>query len=197
MKINSTVKILLLALGFFCCHEKLIGQQLTDIRDYTLLSGPEGTGTTLIGSSITLNGGAVGSYKLVQTTGNVAFNGTNIYSANKIILSNSNVVNGRIASAGNFPNLPLTTGTILSVGSSTSISGDIDVYGNVVIGGGTVSGRVTLPSPSAFNNFTNYTYSGPTPGGGLCLWNTIAACTSRDACSNFTSVTVIQSSNCN
>ena len=85
MKIKSTVRILFLAFGFFCCQERLIGQQLTDIRDYTLLSGPEGTGTTLIGSSITLNGGAVGSYKLVQTTGNVAFNGTNIYSADKII----------------------------------------------------------------------------------------------------------------
>ena len=144
----------------------LHAQQL-NISDFVLLSGPNGTGTTLIGSSINLNGGAVGSYKLVQTTGNVAFNGTNIFSADKAILTNSNIVNGRIAAAANFPNSPLSTGTILSVGSSTSISGNIDVYGNVVIGGGTVSGRVTLPSPSAANNFTNYTYSGPAPAGGI------------------------------
>src|SRR5688500_6950449 len=103
MKINSTAKTLFLALGIFCCQERSIGQQL-DIRDFTLLSGPNGTGTTLIGSSITLNGGAVGSYKLVQTTGNVAFNGANIYSADKIILTNSNIVNARIAAAANFPN---------------------------------------------------------------------------------------------
>ena len=94
MRINLTVRILVLAVVLFCGQERLLGQQLTDIRDYTLLSGPEGTGTTLIGSSITLNGGAVGSYKLVQTTGNVAFNGTNIYSADKIILTNSNIIRG-------------------------------------------------------------------------------------------------------
>jgi hypothetical protein len=127
--------------------------------DFVLLSGPNGTGTTLIGSSITVNGGVVGAYKLVQTTGNVTFNGAHIYCADKISLTNSNIVNGKIAAAANFPNSPISTGTILSVGSSTSISGNIDVYGNVVIGGGIVSGTVTIP--------VGKTYSGPTPGGGL------------------------------
>jgi hypothetical protein len=165
MKIKLIAKTLLPAFGFFFISERSFSQ-LTP-NDFTLLSGPNGTGTTLIGSSITINGGSVGAYKLVQTTGNVTFNNCNIYSADKIILTNSNVASGKIAAAANFPNSPLSTGTILSIGSSTSISGDIDIYGNVVIGGGTVSGRVTLPSPSAFNNFTNYTYSGPTPSGGV------------------------------
>jgi len=169
MKIKLIAKTLLPAFGFFFFSERSFSQ-LTP-NDFTLLSGPNGTGTTLIGSSITVNGGSVGAYKLVQTTGNVAFNNCNIYSADKIILTNSNVASGKIAAAANFPNSPLSTGTILSIGSSTSISGDIDVYGNVVIGGGTVSGRVTLPSPSAANNFTNYTYSGPAPAGGVVYGN--------------------------
>ena len=91
----------------------------------------------------------------MQTTGNVTFNGTNIHSGDKVILTNSNVVGGKITAA----NSSASTGTILSVGSSTNISGNIDVNGNVVIGGGTVSGRVTIP--------VGRTYTGPTPGGGL------------------------------
>src|SRR5688572_3879792 len=165
MNLKLIAKALLPAFGFLFISERSFSQ-LTP-NDFTLLSGPDGTGTTLIGSSITVNGGIIGAYKLVQTTGNVTINNSNIYSRDKIVLTNSNIVGGKIAAAANFPNSPLSTGTILSVGSSTSISGNIDVYGNVVIGGGTVSGTVTLPAPSAANNFTNYTYSGPTPGGGI------------------------------
>jgi hypothetical protein len=171
MNVKLIAKTLLPAFGFFFICEKSFSQP--SVTDYTLLSGPLGTGTTLIGSSITVTGGAVGAYKLVQTTGNVSFNGTNIYSADKITLTNSNIVNGKIAAAAKFPGPPLSlsTGTILSIGSSTSISGDIDVYGNVVIGGGTVAGRVTLPAPSAANNFANYTYGGPVPTGGVVYGN--------------------------
>ena len=164
--ITRTVFTSFLFTTLFELTPNLSNAQLTP-NDFVLLSGPNGTGTTLIGSSINVNGGAVGAYKLIQTTGNVSFNGANLISADKITLTNSNIVNGNISSAANYPNLPLTTGTILSIGSSTSITGNIDVYGNVVIGGGTVNGRVTLPSPSAFNNFTNYTYSGPGPSLGV------------------------------
>ena len=122
------------------------------ISDFTIYSGPNGTGTTLIGSSITINGGSVGAKKLVQTTGNATIN-SNIYSGDKIIITNSNVINGRIAAA----NSSGSTGTILSVGSSTYISGNIDVNGNIVIGGGTVSGTVTLP--------VGKSYTGPVPAG--------------------------------
>jgi len=131
----------------------LKAQQL-NINDFVLFSGPNGTGTTLIGSSITINGGSVGAKKLVQSTGNVAIN-SNIYSKDKIILSNSNIVKGNIAAGANYLNPPISTGTILSVGSSASITGNIDVYGNINIGGGSVTGKVTLP--------TGYTYIGPPP----------------------------------
>ncbi|MFC0775973.1 MBG domain-containing protein [Terrimonas alba] len=104
-----------------------------------------------IGSSITVNGGSVGSYSLVQTTGNATIN-SNIYSGGKVVLTNSNVVSGKIAAA-NSASLP---GTILSVGSSANITGNIDVNGNIVIGGGTVSGIVTHPPGT--------TYSGPSIG---------------------------------
>src|SRR6185436_2101358 len=80
-----------------------------------------------------------------------------IISGDKVILTNSNIVNGKISAAANYPNSPISTGTILSVGSSTSISGNIDVNGNIVIGGGTVLGTVTLP--------VGRSYSGPVPSG--------------------------------
>lgn len=151
MKINSVVKTLLLVLGFSFLHGKSIGQLTLD--SFVMFSGPNGTGTTLIGSSITINGGSVGARKLVQTTGNATIN-ANIYSGDKVVITNSNIINGRITAA----NSSASTGNILTVGSSTSISGNIDVNGNVVIGGGTVSGTVTVPVGS--------TYSGPAPAGG-------------------------------
>ena len=131
-----------------------LNAQVLSIGDFTLFSGPNGAGTTLIGSSITINGGSVGAYKLVQTTGNATIN-ANIYSGDKVIITNSNIVNGRITAA----NSSASPGAILSVGSSTSITGNIDVNGNVVIGGGNVSGIVTIPAGN--------TYSGPAPTGGI------------------------------
>ena len=134
-------------------------QQLR-IGDFAIFSGSGGPGTTTapfpgygvqIGSSITINGGAIGSYTLVQTTGNATIN-SNIYSGGKITLTNSNVVDGKIAAA----NSDSSPGTILSVGSSALLSGNIDVNGNIVIGGGTVSGIVTHP--------TGTTYTGPEIG---------------------------------
>jgi hypothetical protein len=151
MKINLAVKTLLLVLGLSFLHEKSFGQLTID--SFVVFSGPNGTGTSLIGSSITINGGSVGARKLVQTTGNATIN-ANIYSGDKVVITNSNIINGRITAA----NSSGSTGNILTVGSSTSISGNIDVNGNVVIGGGTVSGTVTVPVGS--------TYSGPAPAGG-------------------------------
>ena len=139
----------------------LVNSQQLKIRDFTLFSGATGSGTTLIGSSITVNNGSVGAYKLVQTTGNATIN-ANIYSGDKIIITNSNVVKGNIAAAAlpNYPALsPVSAGTIFSVGSSTSITGNINVNGNVNIGGGTVTGQVTIPVGS--------TYIGPAPSGGV------------------------------
>jgi len=128
------------------------------VRDFVLLSGSNSPGTTLIGSSITINGGSVGAYKMVQTTGNATIN-SNIYSADKITLTNSNVVKGDLSAAANYPGPPITSGTILSIGSSASITGKADVFGSVVWGGGTISGNLTIP-PSA-------TYTGPNLGSKL------------------------------
>ena len=128
------------------------GQQLK-ISDFTLFGGPNGTGTTLIGSSITINNGAVGGTKLVQTTGNATIN-AHIHSGDKVIITNSNVIKGKITAA----NSSGSAGNILSVGSSASITGNIDVNGNINIGGGSVTGIVTLPAGK--------TYVGPAPSGG-------------------------------
>src|SRR4030095_2130994 len=66
-------------------------------REFVLLSGVPGSqGTTLIGSSITINGGSVGAHKLIQTTGNATIN-SNIFSADKIIITNSNLIKGDIS----------------------------------------------------------------------------------------------------
>jgi len=147
MKIKLTIRILFLVLGFSLAHEKLTAQSA--LSPYVLFSGPNGTGTTLIGSSITINGGTVAGYKLVQTTGNANIY-SNIYSGDKIIITNSNVIRGNMAAA----NSSGSTGTVISIGSSVSILGNIDSKGNVVVAGGLVDGTVNV-SPG--------TYSGPIP----------------------------------
>src|SRR6187455_3218294 len=159
MKIKPTAKILFLIFSFSLVYERSQGQLLTP-GDFTLFTGPDGIGTTLIGSSITINGGRVGARKLVQTTGNVTFTNANIHSGDKVILTNSNIVGGKITAA----NSSVSTGTVISIGSSTNISGNIDANGNIVVGGGVVSGKVTIPPDSAGIHFT---YTGPAPGGTL------------------------------
>ena len=120
--------------------------QQTHIRDYVIYSA---TGSH-IGSSITIHGGSVGSQSLVQSTGTTIFN-SNIFSGNKIIIANSNTINGRTTAA----NSSASSGNILSIGSNTYISGNIDVKGDISISGGTVNGRVTHPAGTI--------YSGPVP----------------------------------
>lgn len=154
MKIKLTIRILLLVLGFSLAHEKLRGQP--NVNGFALLTGPSGSGVTLIGSSITINGvapngfkGAVGAHKLVQTTGNANIY-AHIYSGDKISITNSNVIQGNIAAG----NSSLSSGTVVSIGSGGSVVGNIDSRGNIVVGGGTVDGTVNvLPG----------TYTGPTP----------------------------------
>ncbi len=51
-----------------------------------------------IGSASNIQGGSVGSYSLIKSTGNVTIN-SNIYSGGTIQLSNSNVVTGNISAA--------------------------------------------------------------------------------------------------
>ena len=136
--------------------------QTLQMSDFVLFGGNGGTGTTTpaspgygvqLGSSTTVNGGSVGSLKLVKSTGNSSITG-NIYSVGTVVLNNSNTVTGKITAA----NSPVVSGTILSVGSSANLGGNIDVNGNIVVGGGTVSGIVKHPSST--------TYTGPAPAGG-------------------------------
>ena len=62
-----------------------------------------------IASSSNIQGGSVGSYTLVKSTGNVTIH-SNIYSGGTIQLSNRNVVTGKISAA----NSQSKTGAILS-----------------------------------------------------------------------------------
>ena len=129
--------------------------QQTTMKDYVLFGGSSTytTGYVQLGSSTNVQGGALGSYKLIKSTGNSTVN-ANIYSGGTVQLANSNVISGKITAA----NSPAVSGTIMSVGSSANLSGNIDVNGNIVVTSGTVSGRVTHP--------TGTTYTGPVPGGG-------------------------------
>src|SRR5574339_559962 len=154
MKIKLTIRFFFLVIGFSVAHEKLKAQE--GIYKYVFLSGVNSPGTTLIGSSITINGvsstgfkGTVGAYKLVQTTGNATIK-AHINSGDKVSITNSNVIEGNIA-AGNSSG---SSGTIVSIGSSVTLTGNIDSKGNIVVGGGSVNGTV---------NVFPGTYSGPTP----------------------------------
>ena len=142
----------------------LLNAQQTGISDFVLFGGtisvlpgqtaPASPGYSVqIGSSSNVQGGFIGSFKLVKSTGTAIVNG-NIHSGGIVELANSNTVTGKITAA----NSTASTGLVLSVGSKTNIVGNIDVKGNISIGGGTVSGRVTHPAGT--------TYSGPVPAGG-------------------------------
>jgi len=116
--------------------------------EFVLLAGRNTPATVNIGSSITINGGSVGAFKLVQTSSSATIN-SNIYSSDKIVIGNSNVVKGNLSAAANYPNSPITPGTILSVGSS-SVTGNSDVFGNVSFGG-TVTGTITIPPSASYS----------------------------------------------
>ncbi len=139
--------------------------QQSNISDFAVFGGnascPTGAGQTpcnspgcavQLGGSTVINGGAVGSYKLVTTTGSVNITG-NIYSGGTITLAGSNTVGGKIG-ALNLQNLALTS-NIFTAGTYSTLKGNIDVKGSIKISSGTVSGIVTYPSGA--------TYSGPNP----------------------------------
>ena len=158
MRIKLTIRILLLVLGFSLIHEKLLCQ----LKPYVIFSGPDGTGTTLIGSSITINGiastgvkGSVGGVKLVKTTGNATIK-AHIHSWDKVSITNTNVIQGDII-AGNSSAVPgLPPGTAISIGSSLMLTGNIHSRGDIVIGGGSVTGSVNVFPGTYFS-------SNPTP----------------------------------
>lgn len=109
----------------------------------------------VFGSSSQINGN-IGSYQLVQSTGNVVING-NIVSGGRIVLANSNQVTGSFFAA----NGGSTTTQSISVGSSLQLSGNIQANGNISIGGGSIQGSI--------RQSTGSTYTGPSPAGGRTL----------------------------
>lgn len=149
-------------LQFFSALNALQAQQQTNISEYVIFGGsanalagqtaPSSPGYAVqLGSTTNIQGGIIGSYKLIKTTGNALIN-TNIFSGGTVILANSNTVTGKVAAA----NTAGLSGTIFSAGSNATIGGNIDVNGNIVISNnGTVSGNVTHPAGT--------TYSGPAP----------------------------------
>src|SRR6187399_2417261 len=162
MKIKLTIRILFLVLlGISFANQKLNAQ----LKPYVIFSGPNGTGTTLIGSSITINGvsssgfkGAVGGVKMVQTTGNATIK-AHIHSWDKVNITNSNIIQGDVV-AGNSSAVPgVSPGTAISIGSSLMLTGNIHSRGDVTIGGGTITGSINI-SPGTY-------ISGPTPSGGF------------------------------
>jgi hypothetical protein len=147
---------------FLFSASSIQAQQVTNISDYVIFAGtstalpaqtaPSSPGYAVqLGSSTNIQGGYIGSYKLIKTTGNSVLN-TSLFSGGTVVLANSNSVTGKVTAA----NTTSASGTIFSAGSNATIGGNIDVKGNIVIGNnGTVSGKVTHPSGT--------TYSGPTP----------------------------------
>ena len=131
-----TVSSFLFCLYLLFFSVTVYGQTTTGIREFVLFGGQQ---SVQMSTSTSVSAGAVGSYKLVKSTGNSVFGG-NIHSGGRIELANSNTVNGNITAA-NSDALP---GTILQVGSNAVLNGKIDVNGNIVIGGGTVVGPRNL-----------------------------------------------------
>ncbi|MBK9637055.1 MAG: hypothetical protein IPO63_04285 [Bacteroidetes bacterium] len=139
--------------------------QVQNLNDYVLFAGngtvpgqscanPASPGYAVqLSSSTTINGGTVGSYVLVKTTGSSSITGT-IRSGNDVILSSSNTVGGSIAAA----NAGSQSGTSISIGSNFNLAGSINANGNISVNSGNIVGSVTHPSGTS--------YTGPMPGGG-------------------------------
>ena len=92
IKLRAAVTLLAISLQFSAITS------FAQLKNFVIFGG---TGVQ-IGSSNTINGGSVGSYTLVQSTGNAAIN-SNIHSGGKIILANSNIagISGGTISAAN------------------------------------------------------------------------------------------------
>ncbi len=156
--LKMKISIFVLILSIFACNT-LLAQQ-TKISDYVIFGGTNGqAGKTApaapgygvtIGSPSTIQGGSIGSYQFIRSTGSVTFgtaaNQTNIYSGGTIALAGSNIVRGNIAASNSLGR----SGTILSVGANANLGGNLDVNGNIIITNGVVSGVVTNPIGSTY-----------------------------------------------
>ncbi len=154
----------IIAIFLLLFSNSVSGQKLK-INDFVIFAGQKSTSlsnvtnpvnpgfSVNIGSSANITGGHIGSYNLINSTGNSVLN-CDINSGGLINLANSTTVNGNITSQ-NQDNL---TGNVLSMGSNAYVKNNIAVSGNISIVKGTVLGSVTHPQGT--------TYSGPVPVGG-------------------------------
>jgi hypothetical protein len=123
----------------------LKAQQLK-ISDFSIF----GNDQVRVAVQSSVQGGAIGSNKLVKTIGQASFTG-NIHSGGTIDFGINNTINGKVTAANSLN----ASGNILNAGFSASFTGNMDVRGNVSITSGTVAGKVTIP--------TGKIYSGPAP----------------------------------
>ncbi|MBD0297649.1 MAG: S8 family serine peptidase, partial [Flavisolibacter sp.] len=147
--------VLVVLFSAFLFSNSSFAQPSSNIKDYVLFGGKSSCTncSVQIGTSSIINGGSIGSYNLVKTTGNATLN-THISSGGRVEFSNNNTVTGNIAAA----NFGSASGIILQAVSGFSITGNADVKGNISISSGTVNGKVTHPAGT--------TYTGPRPSGG-------------------------------
>ena len=119
---TRVIILLIVSLG----SRQLAAQNLkvTDFVIYTNDAPSVATAPTsvTINSSTTINGGFVGSSRLITSTGNSNIK-SSIFSDGTILLANGNTVTGKIAAR----NAQGVTGNIVSVGSNASLQGNIDV----------------------------------------------------------------------
>ena len=108
---------LLLTISFYPSNS------FAQIKDYVVF----GSTGVQVGTSTSIVSGKVGSNVLVQSTGTASFGG-DIVSKGKVILANSNNVNGNISAAN--ATVPPSSGIIFQAGSNVSITGSVNVNGN-------------------------------------------------------------------
>ncbi len=141
-------------------------QQL-NIRDFVLFGGNGSCANPVnsnlpgcgvqIGSSGTITGGKIGSYKLIRSTGSSVIT-ADLHSAGKIQLSNSNTINGNIYAGDQTASNDL----ILQTGSNLIVN-NVFVNGSSMVSGGTINGFLIHP--------TGTSYTGPVPVGSEIIGN--------------------------
>lgn len=155
--VSSYLAVVLLTISIL--WPKNLQAQSLPISDFVLFAGnsagfPGGPGYGVhLGSSNTIQGGTVGSYVIVKSTGSTTLNAS-VRSAGAIEFASSHTMTGNIY-AGN----SALISPAFQTGGSYNLTGNIFVNGNVLVGGGSVNGQITIP---VGNN-----YSGPAPTGGI------------------------------
>ena len=116
------------------------------LKDYVLF----GKTGVQVGTSAKVLNGKVGSNLLVTSTGTASFGG-DVISRGRVVLANSNTVDGNVYAAN--ATSPAAPGIIFQAGSNALLRASVFSNGDVAVGGGSVYGPV----------FTTGNYTGPTP----------------------------------